>query len=475
MPRLLQLCCACELFCKFKVCSGKSKQKMGSTSRPQQLQVAIIGAGIAGLTAAIALKAHPGIKVQIYDKATELREVGASIALGPNGLRTLEKLGVHNALDDSIAFRNKSGYPMIYRHYKTGEIVSVDEHHGSVEARHKTARFHRPHLQQALLKHIDPAHIHLKRAFKTVENEESTGRLRITFADGTAVAADILLGADGIHSGVRSFYVPSSRSKWTGWTAFRAVYPISHLSHIPDVPDEAEHWWGIDRTWFMSKLGKDLFCIVASHQSDPDAPGALYKDTVWNTGSDIELLKEHYIDWHRLVREIIEATPVDSLKVYPNASAHGIESWVLGQDRVTFAGDAAHAHGGAFAAGGSLAIDDAWAFAASIQHVFPPSATELPSATDIAKALKLYEKTRKAHTDRVLDTVHSTNKKKVERLAVVENDDDLRARMKNRVEPVWIHEHDVESVFRQILAQEGSFEAPQATSDPSEGQIESRL
>lgn len=88
---------------------------MGSTSQPQQLQVAIIGAGIAGLTAAIALKEHPGVNVQIYDKATELREVGASIALGPNGLRTLEKLGVHNALDDSIAFRNKSGYPMIYR------------------------------------------------------------------------------------------------------------------------------------------------------------------------------------------------------------------------------------------------------------------------------------------------------------------------------------------------------------------------
>lgn len=81
----------------------------------QQLQVAIVGAGVAGLTAAIALKNHPGIDVQIYDKARELREVGASIALGPNGLRTLEKLGIQNALDDSIAFRNKSGFPMIYR------------------------------------------------------------------------------------------------------------------------------------------------------------------------------------------------------------------------------------------------------------------------------------------------------------------------------------------------------------------------
>ncbi|KAK2027060.1 FAD/NAD(P)-binding domain-containing protein [Colletotrichum zoysiae] len=454
---------------------------MGS-SQQQQLQVAIVGAGIAGLTAAIALKDHPGIKVQIYDKASELREVGASIALGPNGLRTLEKLGIHNALDDSIAFRNKSGYPMIYRHAVTGEIVSVDEHRGDVEARHKTARFYRPHLQQALLEHIDPGQIHLGKTFKTISNDEKTGRLEVGFADGTTITADVLLGADGIHSGVRSFYVPSSRSKWTGWTAFRAVYPVAHVAHIPDLPDEAEHWWGSDRTWFMSKLGKGLFCIVASHQSDPDAADAAYKETVWNTDSDVGLIREHYKGWHRLVRDIIDATPADSLRVYPNASAHGLESWVLGGGRVTFAGDAAHAHGGAFAAGGSLAIDDAWAFAAAVRHVYPASAaaTGPPAAGEMARALRLYEKTRKAHTDRVLETVHSTNRSKVARLGVEETDEGLRARMKNRVEPVWIHEHDVEAVFRQVLADEAnadevSRKAAAAAGQAAEVQIESRL
>ena len=84
------------------------------TERPQ-LTVAIIGAGIAGLAAAIGLKDHPGIDVQIYEQSAELREIGASIALGPNGMRTLERLGVNNALDDDVAFRNKSGFPMIYR------------------------------------------------------------------------------------------------------------------------------------------------------------------------------------------------------------------------------------------------------------------------------------------------------------------------------------------------------------------------
>lgn len=84
-------------------------------AKASKLQVAIIGAGIAGLGAAIALKDHPNVDVQIYEQAEQLREIGASIALGPNGMRTLERLGVSNALDESVAFRNKSGHPMIYR------------------------------------------------------------------------------------------------------------------------------------------------------------------------------------------------------------------------------------------------------------------------------------------------------------------------------------------------------------------------
>lgn len=80
-----------------------------------QLRIAVVGAGIAGLAATIALKKHSGVDVQIYEKANELREIGASIALGPNGMRTLDRLGVDNALSPDIAFRNKSRCPMIYR------------------------------------------------------------------------------------------------------------------------------------------------------------------------------------------------------------------------------------------------------------------------------------------------------------------------------------------------------------------------
>ncbi|KAI1457534.1 salicylate 1-monooxygenase [Annulohypoxylon moriforme] len=425
-----------------------------------KLQIAIIGGGIAGLGAAIALKHHPAIDVQVYEKASELREIGASIALGPNGMRTLDRLGVQNALDDEIAFRNKSKYPMIYRHWKTNEIVSTDSHAGEVEYRHLTSRFYRAHLQEALAKHVDPSRIHLSKSFESVKFDDATRKLIITFTDGTTATADVILGADGIHSPVRTFFVPTSSTAWTGWVAFRSVFPVSHVAHIKDLPDEANHFWGPDRTFFVSKLGRDLFTVVGSYQADPNAPDAPYKDSTWNSDGNVDTIREFYKDWSPLVRQIVDAVP--HTRVYPNSSAHPLETWVLGNGRVTLAGDAAHAHGGAFAAGGSLALDDAWAFASSILHVFPVDAKSKPTDAEIQKALRIYERTRKPHTDRVMKVVHENNLKKVAQYTQekkAETDEQLRTRIKNRSDPSWIHEHDVQAAFAQAVAAETGSQA----------------
>lgn len=345
-----------------------------------------------------------------------------------------------------------------YSHYKTAEIVSVDTHEGQVDDAHLTSRFYRAHLQQALLEHVDPARIHLNKAFESITFDSTLQELTLTFGDGTTAPADILLGADGINSRVRTFFTPTSRPSWTGWVAFRSVFPITpHLSHLPaeSIPDEAEHIWAPDgRTLFVSRLGKDLFTVVGSNQSDPHAPDAPYQDAVWNAPGDVDVLRGFYREWHPRYRDIVNATP--HTHVYPNAAAHALDTWILGNGRVTLAGDAAHAHGGAFAAGGSLALDDAWAFAAAVGHIFQPGSSTLrPGAgvadEDVARALRMYEKTRKTHTDQVMKVVHEMNEKKVARLGQAQTDEDLRARMKNRYDPGWIHEHDVEAAFQKAL------------------------
>ncbi|KAK7954688.1 hypothetical protein PG988_015382 [Apiospora saccharicola] len=425
-------------------------------SDASKLRIAIIGAGIAGLTAAIALKDEPGVDVQIYEKTSELREVGATIALGPNGMRTLERLGVTDALEESVAFRNESRHPMIYRHYMTDEVVSFDTHSDSVEPQHHTARFFRPHLQHTLARHIDPSTLHLGKAFQACIFDDELQKLVVTFTDGSTELAHILLGADGIHSPVRQFFVPTSKTRVTGWTTFRSVFPTSHVEHVPNLPREAVHIWGPDRTLFVTPLAQNLYSVVGSHQEDPNEPQetAQHQAASWDSTGSVEDLREFYKGWSPLVRSIVDATPYT--KVYPNSAADGLETWVLGNGRVTLAGDAAHAHGGAYAAGGSLAADDGWAFAQAVKQLLArDGSASRPSSTvdggEIAEALKLYEKTRKPHTDRVQQTVQRRNEVMVRRIGKVELDEELRSRMSNRPDLRWIHEHDVVYAFSEAL------------------------
>ncbi|CAK7212658.1 hypothetical protein SCUCBS95973_001538 [Sporothrix curviconia] len=453
-------------------------------SRP--FTVAVAGAGIAGLALAIALKDLPGVRVDLYERAMQLREIGASIALGPNGMRSLERLGVHNALVDTaddpeqgLSFRNASGFPMVYRHYKTGEVVSTDRSQADrgIERRHWTARYYRAHLQEALAAHVDPQQIHLNKAFAGVAWDGAANHLVITFADGTTATADLLVGADGLHSRVRTFFEPSSRPVWTGALAFRSVFPRSHVAHINDLPHEATHVWGPDRTLFFSPLGRDLYTVVGQLQFDPDAPtqatvteeGVQLQDTVsaWAAQGNVKTLRRLYATWGPLVQRLVAAVPHTQL--YPNSSSHALPTWVLSSatvpaGRVTLVGDAAHAHGGAFATGGSLALDDAWSLGASLREVLVPVLPQNkagPSTTAdrrLLLALQIYEATRKAHTDRLLQVVHAANAARVARLrasqthtAVPETDEQLRERIRTREDPTWLHEHDVTAVFANVV------------------------
>jgi salicylate hydroxylase len=131
-----------------------------------------------------------------------------------------------------------------------------------------------------------------------------------------------------------------------------------------------------------------------------------------------------------------------------------LDTWIFG-DRVTLIGDAAHAHGGAFATGGSLAIDDAYALYLSLTSVFPITAMQKPSKEDIRRALKLYESTRKPHAERLLKMVLVANDAKVEKIrkGTFETDEQLRARAARGGNARWLHEHDVVKTFEETLRQ----------------------
>lgn len=106
---------------------------------------------------------------------------------------------MENALSGNICSRQKSDWPMIFRHWKTGEVIDHDVHYTVKNKKHSTARYHRAHLHQALLENVPKDIIHLDKKTIDVQADSEKG-VTLFFEDGSTAEADICIGADGIHS-----------------------------------------------------------------------------------------------------------------------------------------------------------------------------------------------------------------------------------------------------------------------------------
>ncbi|PYH85773.1 FAD/NAD(P)-binding domain-containing protein [Aspergillus uvarum CBS 121591] len=417
------------------------------------VRVLIAGAGIAGLAAAISLTRQTSIanlKVSLYEQADELTEIGASIALSPNGMRTLERLGVHNALSDAVGFRSPSGFPQIFRHWKTNQVHSVDTHNDVPEPRHATTRFHRGHLHTALLEHVPRESIYLGK--KTVRAESDHQGVSLYFDDGTRADGDILIGADGLRSIVRQSFIPQYKLRFSGKVFMRSTFDASLVEgKVADLPADSIHWWGPKDNFFASRLGKQQYTTVGAY-SDSRTTEEIEKSISWDDEGHVEFLRDRYKDWNPVVKALTELTPYT--KLYPNFIGDSLSSWVLAP-RVTLIGDAAHAHGGAFAAGGSLALDDALTLGLAFAHALNVLDAEqsIPESS-IQLALELYSRARQPHTERLLRIVHDQASEGQSANGDNEEDEEQRLlrRLKNRASTVWLAEHDAEAAFAATVA-----------------------
>ncbi|CAK7213091.1 hypothetical protein SCUCBS95973_001683 [Sporothrix curviconia] len=435
------------------------------------LRIAISGAGIAGLTAAISLRKLPGVVVDLYEQAAAFREIGASIGLGPNGLRTLETLGVHNALREGVCIRQKGRHHQVYRHWRTGHVLACDAHRAVTESQHATARFHRAHLHAALLVHVPLDTIHLGKKTARIDVSGEDG-LVLHFADGTSAHADLLIGADGIHSATRKWFVPHHKLHWTGWVAMRSTFDASLLDGV-DFPDDAAHWVAPHRSFFHGRLGHGQFTTVGGFTVDPADPPETYRNVRWDDPGSLQRLRDLYRGWHPTVQALLEKTPYTRL--YPNMAGEPLDTWVYGGGCVALIGDAAHTHGGAFAAGGSLAIDDAFCLLLALQHVWPATAGAKPCPTQIQHALRLFEATRLPHVAKVMTLARhqiigklapgqksegsegskgSEDARRDGRAA--DDDEKLMAFIRSRPDTAWINEHSVEAAFREVVEAEAA-------------------
>ncbi len=331
----------------------------------------IIGGGIGGVTAAIALK-RAGLDVIVFERAEELQEVGSGLPLWTNALRALHKIGLSDELE-------KLGVQV------TSLSVSTWSGDTMADARNDkylkrlgtiTIVVHRAELLALLLKTLGEDRVQLGTTCVGFTQDASGVCAR--FADGQEVQGDVLIGADGIHSVIRTQLSGLIKPGNVGYTCWRG------LAHITRTGLETWAWgkgcqFGIIP---MSQARVYWFVQKYAPEGEKDKPG----------GRKNEVL-ELFHDWHDPIPAVIEATVETDILRNDIYELKHLRQWSHG--RVTLLGDAAHAMTPNLGQGACQAIEDAVELGECLKD-----------KTDIIAALKLYEKRRVTRANRIALVAH---------------------------------------------------------------------
>jgi len=292
------------------------------------VQIAISGGGIGGLTAALALQ-QSGFQCEVFEQAPELLEVGAAIAIWPNAMRVLERLKLaeeileHAGVVKELRWMDQNGF-LINR-------VSISETPRKTPA----VALHRSDLQNTLLHALPELSIHLGHTL--VEQQQRGEKMIATFANGHAVEADFLIGADGIHSRMRSQFINDGDPIYRRYTIWRGTSPRTPAA-IP--PGTGIELYGRGKRFGIGPVGGGRTGWWASGNTDLG-----------------DKLHDLFAGWYAPVVELIEATPPSSILKTIASDREPNRRW--GAGRMTLLGDAIHPTTPNLGQGGCLAMEDA--------------------------------------------------------------------------------------------------------------------
>ncbi|MDX2077738.1 MAG: FAD-dependent monooxygenase [bacterium] len=301
------------------------------------IKAIIIGGGIGGLSAAFAL-VQAGIQVALYERATELKPVGAGISLWANAIKALDQLGVGERLRELGMMEGSGGF-----HIPSGKTLLATD----IQAMQKrfgapTIVIHRADLITILQEQVK-GQIFLNKTFSGYQEHEKG--ITAQFADGTTADADMLICADGIHSVLRKSWFPQSLPVYSGYTAWRGVAPFDHAR-------VGGHWG--------ETLGRGIRFGIA-----PLPNGQIYWFATQNAPANaLKNEKNHqayllnlFGGWYDPIPSLIQATPNDAILNNDIYDINPITEWVRGN--MALLGDSAHAMTPNMGQGGCMAIEDA--------------------------------------------------------------------------------------------------------------------
>lgn len=336
-------------------------------------QVIVIGGGIGGLATALALQRR-GFRVAVYERAKEIREVGAGVVITANARRALRDLGVDEkleALSSTIAVFHTC-------HYATGEVLRAVT---SDEIRQKVgiaslgvyrADLHSV-LMEAVLAH-DPDCLHAQSEFVSLQ-QDATG-VTVQFANGASARADVLVGADGNASAVRSFLFPEEAPKFAGQIAFRSLIPYALVPASVQARGSIMSA-GPGRYLLSYPLrGGQIMNLIGLVQS------GTWEEEGWTTPATKEEFAQAFQGFEPDLLTLIDRIPEGELFKWGLRDREPLQNWTVG--RVTMLGDAAHPMTPFLGQGACMAIEDGLILGRAFAD-----------ASTVSEALQRYENARK--------------------------------------------------------------------------------
>jgi salicylate hydroxylase len=346
------------------------------------LRIAIVGGGLGGLAAALFLR-EAGLDATVYEQDPELREVGAGIVVSPNMARPLAALGLAHELE-RVAVRLEAAWE--FRRWKDGRVLSVQPMGEECESLYGAHCYvaHRADLLAMFQRALPASALCLDRRCLEINQDEREAELSFVSRAGrnTKVTADVVVGADGIHSVVRQAVAPKIDARFSGLCAFRCLVPAGKAPETALRPVQTL-WLGPGHHFVHYPIsGGRLVNIVAI------GPAGAWRTESWMADGEISDLIAEFEGWDDRVRQLIVSA--SSTKRWAMYDRDPLERWTAG--RISLLGDAAHAMLPFFAQGAAQAIEDAVALARCLQNADRDS---------VPQALERYEGIRRPRTNQV--------------------------------------------------------------------------
>ena len=341
------------------------------------LSIAIVGAGMGGLAVAGTLRRAGFGNVKVYEQASRFGRIGAGIQMMPNSMKVLRGIGV----EDVLRKRAFAPYSHLNRVWDTGEVTTELAMPESLYGAPYLC-MHRADLHDALASVVPDGMIELNRKLEGLD--QKGGQVTLSFADGSKAKADLVIGADGVHSTVRDILLGPEKPYNRGRVAYRAVFPAELIGR--DIGPSRTKWWGVDRhiVIYYTRADRSEVYFVTSV---PEPIEWATRES-WSAKGDVNELRAAYEGFHPDVRAVLQGCP-DCHK-WAILEREPLPTWSTG--RVVLLGDACHPMTPYMAQGAATSIEDAAVLTRCLEAI---------EGDDIEGALKRYEAHRKPRTSRI--------------------------------------------------------------------------